>query len=168
VTKNGSKQRGGLRRVIWRAGICISLLIVSWCLGDFGLVYWQPFIRQQAKQVRRDEGMAFIDDHWDYYDRVLRVGALRSEIEPLLPLPDNTNTDHVLYWAAKYLLRGASINRDWREMLNHPSDAVFIVFINGRLATPLLPTSADWTPVNALANFGQVSDDEATRLLEEK
>jgi hypothetical protein len=123
-----------------------------------------PTLGSRAKRVPRREACSFISDHMETYSRRLQ-GATLAEALALLPEPDNTNRANVLVWKHRAQVVGELSPGDWRQLVYSPGDGLMLIFVDGKVATPLLAISADWDPWRALMQIHNMTEKEAEAVL---
>jgi hypothetical protein len=88
----------------------------------------------------------------------------RDKVLALLPNPANTNTENVCVWVFESTERTKTENRgDWQWLVSTRS-GFFLVFVDGKLATPLCGTSA-FSPWQALQDYAGLSRERVEKVL---
>lgn len=150
-----------------RAKVLLAFVLFS-LFGLIAVLIWlfdyDPTLARRAKRVPRSEAFDFISNNMDTYGHRLREATL-AEALALLPEPDNTNRANVLVWKHRKQVGGEPASGDWRQLVFSPGDGLMLVFVDGKIATPLLSISADWDPWLALEQLKQISAEEADRIL---
>lgn len=140
--------------------VFIIIVIVVWVENS------DQTLSYRAKRIKREDAALFITKNRTQYESRLKIGLQRSVAELILPAPNNANTGEVLLWSEEYEEARKVKDLDWKNMLLVPGKGCFfIVFRNGRIATPLLTSAADWDPWAALVKFQKMSEAEAVGVL---
>ena len=132
--------------------IVIYILVVALFDSD-------EYFKIRAKQATGPEASDFIERQIDVYSRKLHVGMPRQVVLSFLPLPANTNTENVCVWANESTETVITENQfDW-QWLQATRGGYFLVFTNGRLATPLCANAA-FNPWQALEGYAGMSSEQ--------
>lgn len=139
--------------------IAIVGLIVLW------FAVRSLLIEHRARKIAPAEAAMFIVKNWEFYDKHLRVGEMRSQAEAMLPKPNNEDRECIWIWVRDFVPKLSGDK--WRELLKWPKNGYFVVVIDGKLATPLCVVS-EFDPWEALVRYGNMTEDNANRILGQK
>jgi hypothetical protein len=138
----------------------LSIIVI--CILVVALFDSDAYFKIRAKQATGPEASDFIEPQIDFYSRRLHVGMPRQVVLSFLPLPANTNTENVCVWADASTEAVITKNHfDW-QWLQATRGGYFLVFTNGRLATPLCANAA-FDPWQALERYAGMSSEQTEK-----
>src|SRR6266567_3836610 len=141
----------------YRRALCALLALVLLCGCD-------AFMRNSLRNASPETAVDVIGKHLDYYSQHLPMGMAREEALRLLPKPHNTNTENVCVWIIGYSDLPKTQGRlDW-QWLHIAKAGYFLVFVDGRLATPLCSNAA-FDPWQALNDYAKLTGEQAEHIL---
>jgi len=121
-------------------------------------------MKTRLRNAPPDKAAKVIEAHLDYCSRHLQAGMSRDEALALLPRPQNTDNDAVCVWIFDYSEHAKANGRfDW-QWLQSTKGGFFVVFVEGKLATPLCANAA-FTPWEALQHYAKLSGEQAEQIL---
>ena len=124
-------------------------------------------VNTKVRNASPEQAATRIEKHIDYLGTRLRVGMSKGEALSFLPKPQNTNSENVCVWAFDFTQNVKRQRRyDWQWLLL-AKGGYFLVFVDGRLATPLC-ASAAFDPWQALQNYAKLSPEQAEQILGRK
>ena len=124
-------------------------------------------MKNKLHNAAPDDAVNLIERNIDYCGKSLHLGMPEADALAFLPKPHNTNTENVCVWIVDYsknIQNNEPLNWQW---LQSTKGGYFMVFLNGKLATPLCANAA-YTPWEALQDYGKITDKQAKQILGQK
>ena len=145
-----------------RFGLCRSVSSV-W-FGIMFLCGCDSAMKNHLRNAPSNEAAKLIEENIDYYGRHLRIGMAKDEALAFLPKPQNTNTENVCVWVLDSTEKLKTHDRfDW-QWLQATRGGYFVVFVDGKLATPLCANAA-FNPWQALRHYAKLTVEQADQVL---
>jgi hypothetical protein len=148
--------RWNQHRLRFRHSLSIGLGIIVLC-GCY------VAMKNHLKNVPSGQAARLIEQHVDYYAEHLQIGMSRDEALSFLPKPENTNSQDVCVWVLESTEKVKTGRSDW-QWLQATRGGYFIVFVDGKLATPLCANAA-FSPWQALQHYAHLTSEQAEKVL---
>ena len=137
-----------------RIGVLLSLLL-AW--GGCKLQS-----RAEINNMRTMKAATFIEKNLHRLERRIRIGMSKDKLQALMPPVQNNDTDKVWVWVNSSNLQPGE-RRDWHWLIVG-NGAYFVIFKDGRLATPICAGAA-FDPWQALEYYANLSRAQAEEFL---
>ncbi len=119
----------------------------------------------KIKSAQPEDAARVMNENLDFLWRTLPLGTPRSEALFTLPKAHNTDTDNVAMWVwPSDQASKLNLERPWRELYLW-NDGYFIVFVDGKVATPPLSISSYENPWFGLLSYTKMSRSEIEAVL---
>src|SRR4051812_40044563 len=102
------------------------------------------------KNMRTMKAATFIEKNLHRLERRIRIGMSKDKVQAFMPPVQNNDTDKVWVWVDSSDIRPGE-RRDW-HWLAATKGGCFVIFKDGRLATPICACAA-FDPWNALEYY---------------
>ena len=120
-------------------------------------------LQRELTSAQPSEAANLIEKHIDFYGRKLQIGMSKEEALAFLPKPQNTNGDNVCVSADDSTETVRTERFDW-QWLQATRGGYFLIFVDGRLATPLCANAA-FNPWQALRTYTRLTSEQAEQVL---
>lgn len=141
-----------------------SVYVISLSLAVTILSGCNLTVKSRLSKTDPSEAVSTIEHHLDYYSGHLHIGMPKGDALAILPMPHNTNTENVCVW----VLPSTETNpqpdhQDW-QWLQSTRGGYFVIFVDGKLATPLCANAA-FDPWQALEHYSHLTSAEIQKIL---
>ena len=154
-------------------GMALKMAALAAAAASFAWLWHELTIRHRRylKNPPREIAGSVIRKYWDDYAKYMEIGTPRSHFFKLFPEPANAHSEMVCVWLysdKQHRLAGMKPeDLTWRSLMGWSEGSCFVVFIDGKLATPVSNSGA-FTVSGALAGSLGISLDKARMLVGEE
>jgi hypothetical protein len=117
------------------------------------------YARLQFRFSNNKRKAQLIEKWRSYVSRIARVGESKQIILKEIGAPQNTDSEHIWIWVDDYEVVASTVGiSNWVAMSKCGSDGFFILFRDGKAASPLMAFSAFDAPAKYLEIIGESPD----------